>query len=134
MAPSSSRSSVIFDLDDDGDLDIVTNEMNDRPMVLISNLSARKAIHFLKVKLIGTTSNRAGIGPPCESRAGARTLTQFNDGKSGYLAQSSMPLYSDWARATVPARLRFSGRPEETDGSRRKIPRNALLTVREPAN
>ena len=40
----SSRSAVLFDLDDDGDLDIVTNEMNDRPQVLISNLSEKKKI------------------------------------------------------------------------------------------
>jgi len=36
---TSSRSSVAFDLDDDGDLDLVTNEWNDHPQVLISNLS-----------------------------------------------------------------------------------------------
>ena len=34
-----SRSSVIFDLDHDGDLDIVTNDFHSQPLVLISNLS-----------------------------------------------------------------------------------------------
>ena len=34
-----SRSSVIFDLDNDGDLDIVTNEFNGEPMVLTSYLA-----------------------------------------------------------------------------------------------
>lgn len=37
-----SRSSVIFDLDNDGDLDLVTNEFNDNPMVLINNLTEKK--------------------------------------------------------------------------------------------
>ena len=41
----SSRSSVIFDLDNDGDLDIVTLDMDDRPQVLVSNLTEKKAIH-----------------------------------------------------------------------------------------
>ncbi|HTI69538.1 MAG TPA: VCBS repeat-containing protein, partial [Candidatus Limnocylindria bacterium] len=37
MGAISSRSSVAFDIDGDGDLDLITNEMNDHPMVLISN-------------------------------------------------------------------------------------------------
>ena len=35
------RSAVIFDLDGDGDLDIVTNEFNAAPMVLVSNLTEK---------------------------------------------------------------------------------------------
>ncbi len=128
----SSRSSVLFDLDDDGDLDIVTNEMNDRPMVLISNLNARKAIHFLKVKLIGTTSNRDGLGAIVRVRAGDKTLTQFHDGKSGYLAQSAMPLYfglgENIAASSVEI-LWLSGKKQTLATG---LPRNALLTVREP--
>ena len=34
MVPLGSRSSVMFDLDNDGDLDIVTNEFNSAPQVL----------------------------------------------------------------------------------------------------
>ena len=41
MAPRSSRSSVMFDLDNDGDLDIVTNDFNSEPQVLISDLAQR---------------------------------------------------------------------------------------------
>ena len=37
-----SRSSVIFDLDNDGDLDIVTNENYYYPQVLVSDLSEKK--------------------------------------------------------------------------------------------
>ncbi len=89
----SSRSAVVVDIDDDGDLDIVTNEYNDLPQVLISNLTSKRQIHYLKVKLTGTTSNRDGLGATVQVKAGGRTLTQYNDGKSGYLSQSSLPLY-----------------------------------------
>lgn len=88
-----SRSSVIFDLDDDGDLDIVTNDFNSEPMVLVSNLADRKRIHFLKVKLTGTRSNRDGLGARVTVRAGSATYTKVNDGQSGYLSQSLCPLY-----------------------------------------
>jgi hypothetical protein len=96
----STRSSAIFDLDNDGDLDIVTNEFNDRPQILISNLTEKKRIYFLKVKLIGTGSNRDGLGATVTVRVGGRRLTQYHDGKSGYLSQSSLPLYFGLGDAT----------------------------------
>ncbi|MFN8006658.1 MAG: hypothetical protein U0V70_06505 [Terriglobia bacterium] len=69
MAPLGSRSSVLFDLDNDGDLDIVTNEFNSAPQVLISNLSQQKSIHWLKVELIDLfQSQRAGCRRSCPRR------------------------------------------------------------------
>lgn len=89
-----SRSSVIVDLDQDGDLDIVTNEFNSAPQVLISDLAQRHpTIAFLKVKLCGTRANRDGLGARVQVQTGGRRLTQVHDGQSGYLSQSSMPLY-----------------------------------------
>ena len=93
MAPRSSRSSVIFDLDNDGDLDIVTNDFNSEPQLLVSNLAHKKQIHWIKINLQGTTSNRNGLGATVRVQAGGKTYTKYNDGKSGYLAQSSLPLY-----------------------------------------
>jgi enediyne biosynthesis protein E4 len=89
----SSRSSVIVDLDQDGDLDLVTNDFNDRPQLLISNLSEVRPVRFLKIRLKGGTANRDGLGAIVRVQAGDRILTQWCDGKSGYLAQSVLPLY-----------------------------------------
>src|SRR5258706_6257135 len=93
LGATSSRSSVAFDLDDDDDLDLVTNEWNDHPQVLVSNLSEKRKIHYLKIKLVGTVSNRDGLGATVRVHSGTKTFTRFHDGKSGYLSQSSMPLY-----------------------------------------
>ena len=87
------RASVIFDLDDDGDLDIVTGVFNAEPQVLISNLSQRTEVHFLAIRLVGGRSNRDGLGALVKLSAGGKTYTRYHDGKSGYLAQSSYPLY-----------------------------------------
>jgi cytochrome oxidase Cu insertion factor (SCO1/SenC/PrrC family) len=89
-----SRSSVIFDLDQDGDLDIVTNDFNSPPLVLTSNLTERNPeLRYLKIQLQGTRSNRDGLGAKVQLTAGADVLTQVHDGQSGYLSQSSLPLY-----------------------------------------
>ena len=92
-APLGSRASVLFDLDGDGDLDILTNEFNSPPQVLISNLSDKRDVNYLALKLIGTRSNRDGLGAVVQVQAGGRTFTKRHDGQSGYLSQSSAPLY-----------------------------------------
>jgi len=100
MTPLSSRSSVMLDFDGDGDLDMVTNELNDVPMVLVSDLSLKKPIHWLKVVLAGTASNRNGLGAAVRVSAGGQAWTKHNDGKSGYLSQSVLPLYFGLGDAT----------------------------------
>ncbi len=93
MAPKSSRSSVMFDLDNDGDLDIVTNDYNSEPQVFVSDLAQRKKIRWIKIVLVGTASNREGLGATVRVHAGGQTYMKYNDGKSGYLSQSVLPLY-----------------------------------------
>jgi len=95
-----SRSSAIFDLDADGDLDVVTNDFNDRPQILFSNLTEKRQIHFLKINLVGTRSKRDGLGATVKVRDGGKVLTRYHDGKSGYLSQSSLPLYFGLGEAT----------------------------------
>ena len=111
---ASSRSSAIFDVMDDGALDIVVNDFNGPPQVLISNLAEKKKIHFLKVKLTGATwddpsrqkrSNRDGLGATVKVQAGGKTYTKYHDGKSGYLSQSLIPLYFGLGEATNVERV-----------------------------
>ena len=99
-AARASRSAALVDLDDDGDLDIVTNNYGDRPQIFISDLAQRGAVHALQVRLIGSRSNRDGIGAVVTVTAAGRSQMQVNDGKSGYLAQSVMPLYFGLGAAT----------------------------------
>jgi hypothetical protein len=87
------RSSAIFDIDDDGDLDIVTNEFNAAPMVLLSNLSERTKVRYLSVNLVGTTSNRNALGAVVTVTAGGQADTKVMDGNSGYLSHGLYPLY-----------------------------------------
>jgi hypothetical protein len=93
LASLSSRSSVALDLDDDGDLDIVTNEFNSEPQLLISNLAEKKDIHFIQVRLVGSKSNRNGLGATVTVSTKGMKINQVQDGKSGYLSQSVLPLY-----------------------------------------
>jgi len=101
MAPLGTRSSVLFDLDQDGDLDLVTNDFNSEPQVLVSNLAQRRSVHWLAVALTGTASNRDALGARVRVTVGGRVLTQWHDGKSGYLSQSALPLYFGLGESTT---------------------------------
>ena len=114
-----SRASVFFDIEGDGDLDIVTNEFNSEPMVLVSDLSENKQIHYLSVQLRGMQSNRSGIGAEVEVAAGENTYRKINDGQSGYLSQSDMPLYFGLGEAAAADRISVlwpSGKAQSLEG------------------
>ena len=68
-----SRSSVIFDIEGDGDLDIIANEFNSPPLVLVSDLADKANINSIKVNLVGRASNRNGFGAKVEVKAGEKT-------------------------------------------------------------
>ena len=132
MATLGSRSSVMFDLDNDGDLDIVTNDFNSEPQVLISDLAQRKPIRWLKIVLVGTASNRNGLGATVRVRAEGQVYTKYNDGKSGYLSQSVLPLYFGLGDAKKIDRVEVdwpSGRKQAVTG---QLQENQTLQIVEP--
>jgi hypothetical protein len=125
------RSSAIFDLDGDGDLDIVTNEFNAAPMVLVSNLSEKTKLHYVEVKLTGTTSNRDGLGAVVKVTAGGTTYTKVMDGNSGYLSHSVFPLYFGLGAAEAVDRIEvvWPNGQKQTVGA--PIQMNSQIQIRE---
>ena len=132
MSPRSSRSSVMFDLDNDGDLDIVTNEFGSAPQVLVSDLAQQKAIHWLKVVLVGTRSNRNGLGATVRVHAAGQTYTKYNDGKSGYLSQSVLPLYFGLGDATKIDRVEVDWPSGQEQVVTSGVRENHVLRITEP--
>ena len=133
MAPLGSRSSVVFDIDQDGDLDLVTNDFNSEPQVLVSNLAQRRSVHWLGVALTGTASNRSGLGATVRVSVGGRVLTQWHDGKSGYLSQSDLPLYFGLGDATTVDSVEVIWPSGRTQVVISRITPNTTLRLTEPA-
>jgi hypothetical protein len=90
-ATSSARGVAFGDFDNDGDLDIVINNMHDPPSLLRNDVANSNG--WLKVKLIGTRSNRSGIG--ARVRVVAGTMAQIDEVRSGgsYISQSDLRLH-----------------------------------------
>jgi hypothetical protein len=110
----------------------VTNEFNGEPQVLISNLAQTESGHrFVTVRLAGTRSNRAGLGAKVTVVTDSTSHTQVLDGKSGYLSQSSLPLYFGLgdARRIEEIRVRW---PSGTEQTLVDVDSNTTIVIAEP--
>jgi len=132
MASLGTRSSVMFDLDNDGDLDIVTNDFNSEPQVLISDLTQRKPIRWLKIVLTGTASNHNGLGATVRLEAERQVYTKCNDGKSGYLSQSVLPLYFGLGDAKKIDRVEVNWPSGRKQVVTQELQENQTIRITEP--
>jgi hypothetical protein len=88
--PKVGRGLAYADFDRDGDLDLLLTT-NSGPAYLYRNdqLSGNRSI---RLRLVGTKSNRDGIGSTVSVFSGGITQSQMVKGGSSYLSQSELPL------------------------------------------
>jgi enediyne biosynthesis protein E4 len=95
--PVAARGCAFGDFDNDGDLDVVVNTVNDFPQLLRCDL--RTGNNWIKIKTIGTKSNRSGIGARIKCvthRAGEKSLhPQIDEVRSGggYFSQNDLRVH-----------------------------------------
>jgi hypothetical protein len=83
--PRVSRGAAIGDFDNDGDLDILINNCGQTPQLLRND--GGNANHWLEILLIGTKSNRDGVGTRIKVTAG--DLILYDQRKGGMSYQSA---------------------------------------------
>ena len=93
------RGCAIGDFDNDGDLDIVVNCVNDVPQLLRCDSTLKN--NWIKVKAIGTKSNRSGIGARiyCKPEGARQQMDEVRSGGS-YISQSDLRVHFGLANAT----------------------------------
>ena len=86
--PTLTNGIACSDLDNDGDLDLVINNIN-KISAVYENRVADKTDHYLKIKLLGPVHNPFGLGSIVLARTGNETQKQELTLTRGY--QSSLP-------------------------------------------
>ena len=100
--PRVSRGAAIADFDNDGDLDILVNNCGQSPQLLRND--GGNANHWLEIFLIGTKSNRDGVGARVKVSAGDLVLhDQRKGGMSYQSAQDPRLHFGLGGRSTVDA-------------------------------
>ena len=74
--PSLSNGAAYADLDNDGDMDLVVNNINDYAFVYRNNSEKINSNHFLKIKFDGSGLNKGGIGAKSTVRCEDQTFTR----------------------------------------------------------
>jgi hypothetical protein len=80
--PRVSRSAAVGDFDNDGDLDILVNHCGEPPQLLRND--GGNANHWLEILLIGTRSNRDGVGARVKVSAGELVVHDQRKGGMSY--------------------------------------------------
>jgi hypothetical protein len=93
----SGRGCAWGDFDNNGSLDVVVNCVNQLPQLLRCDLA--NGNRWIKIKCVGTKSNRSGIGARIYCVAGARK--QFDEVRSGgsYISQNDLRVHFGLAKA-----------------------------------
>jgi hypothetical protein len=128
-APLVGRGAVVADVDGDGDSDLLLTATGDKPRLLRNDQA--HGHHWLRLKLMGTQSNRDAIGAWAEVTLGNRTLRRQVMPTRSYLSQCELPLTFGLGAATSVDRVTIrwpSGQVQELDVE--QVDR--LIEVQEP--
>jgi hypothetical protein len=132
--PAACRGCAFGDFDNDGDIDVVVNTVNDFPQLL--RCDSKLANNWIKVRTIGTKSNRSGIGArvacvthvPGESKP-HRQIDEVRSGGS-YISQNDLRIHFGLGNAEKVDLLEIRWPSGQVDAIK-DVKANQLIFVKE---
>lgn len=96
--PSNSNGAAYADLDKDGDLDLIVNNIN-KPAFVYENIVDKKAGNYLQISLSGEGMNSQGLGAKVSIFAGGKQFFAEQNPARGYLSAVSPILHIGLGKA-----------------------------------
>jgi enediyne biosynthesis protein E4 len=127
-SPNLGRGCAFGDLDNDGNVDIVINNL-DGPPTLLRN-EGRSRHNWVLIKCVGTRSNRSAIGTRVKVTTGGRVQIDEVMSGSSYYSQSDFRLHFGLGRAATVDQLDISW-PSGVKETIRDLPANHLYVAEE---
>ena len=128
MRPTAGRGLAVADFDNDGDLDVAVTNRGDYPELLRND--GGNANNWLEVKLIGTKSNRDGIGAAL--KLVSEGVTQYEQSKGGmsYMSAHDPRIHFGLGRRKTVQSLEITW-PSGAVEKLTNVPVNQTITVKE---
>ena len=103
LAPHSSRGAAFGDVDNDGDVDVLVMNMNERPSLLRNDYAGGN--RWLGVRLEGAGANRLGLGAVVTVTANGSRQSRAVVSQSSYYSHDDLRLHFGLGRSTVADRI-----------------------------
>ena len=127
--PHASRGCAFGDFDNDGDIDILIVNLNEPPTLLRNDLKGEN--HWLKIKLIGTRSNRSAIGTRVTCLYANARQAQEVMAQSSFYSSNDPRLHFGLGKATkANLEIRWTSGLKQVI---RDVQVDQIVTVREPS-
>jgi enediyne biosynthesis protein E4 len=120
------RGLAIGDLDDDGRLDMVTNDLDGPPQVIRNEIA--ETGNWLLVRLKGRTPNVSAIGAVVTTRAGAVVQKRVVQSGSSYISQEDKRLHFGFGKAAQVDSVEVLW-PDGTKTTRQNVKANQLIEI-----
>jgi hypothetical protein len=127
--PAAHRGAAFGDLNNDGRIDIVTNCLNSNPEILMNR--TENGHHWLLINLIGTRSNRDGIGARIKLTAGSGVQHNHATTSVGYGSASDKRVHFGLGPSAKADKIEIIW-PSGVRQRLTNIAADQVLTVREP--
>jgi enediyne biosynthesis protein E4 len=130
VRPIVGRGLATADYDNDGDIDIVTNNRGDFPSLLRND--GGNANHWLTVQLIGTKSNRDGIGASLKLKSEGSVQVEQAKGGMSYMSASETRIHFGLGKRAKIESLEITWPSGQLDRLT-KVPLDQIIAVKEGA-
>ncbi len=101
--PAAGRGAAFADLDNDGDIDVVVNNVHAEPDLF--RLDLQPGAHWITLKLVGTRSNRSAIGARVRLFSSDGVQLQEVRGGGSYFSQNDPRVHFGLGRSAVMDRI-----------------------------